>query len=65
MVSGSGYTLPSRLSSGGDSGWRVVEEETESSMSEVLDGVGEFALSVEFEVEVVRSLDLIFCVIRV
>lgn len=43
----------------------MVEEETESSMSEMLDGVGEFALSVESEVEVVGFLDLIFCVIRV
>lgn len=65
MVSGSGYTDPSRLSVGGDSGCNVVDEETESSWSEVLDGVGELARSDEFEVEVVRFLDRIFCVIRV
>jgi len=41
----------------------VVEDETESSTSDVLDGVGELARSEESEA--LRFLERIFCVIRV
>lgn len=61
MVSGSGYTVPSLESFGGDSGCRVVEEETESSMSDTLDGVGDC----DRNEEELKFLDRIFCVILV
>lgn len=64
IVSGSGYTEPSRLSLGGDSGYNVVVEETESSISETLEGVGELARS-EACGEELKFLERIFCVIRV
>ena len=65
MVSGSGYTVPSLLSFGGDSGCNVADDETESSWSEVLDGVGEPARRDESEVELLSFVERIFCVIRV
>jgi hypothetical protein len=65
IVSGSGYTVSSLLSLGGDSGCNVVDEETESSWSEVLDGVGELARREESEVELVSFVERIFWVIRV
>lgn len=58
IVSGSAYTGPSRVSFGGDSGCKVVEDETESSMSDVFEGVGELDRSGGL-------LERIFCVIRV
>jgi hypothetical protein len=61
MVSGSGYKVPSLISAGGDSGCNVVEEDTESSISDRLDGVGDS----DRRGEEVRFLDLIFCVILV
>lgn len=61
IVSGSGYTDPSRRSFGGESTRNVVVDDTESSMSDVLDGVGEL----ERRGEVLRFLDRIFCVMRV
>ena len=61
IVSGSGYTGPSRVSFGGDSGCKVVEDETESSMSDVFEGVGEL----ERSGDLLRFLERIFCVIRV
>lgn len=61
IVSGSRYTALSLLSLGGDSGCNVVEDDMESSMSDVLEGVGELAR----RGEVLRFRDRIFCVIRV
>jgi hypothetical protein len=43
MVSGSGKTGLSWLCVGGESGLSVVEEETDSSASDIVDGVGELA----------------------
>jgi hypothetical protein len=43
----------------------VVDDDTESSISDVLDGVGELARNDEFDGEVLRFFDRIFCVIRV
>ena len=65
IVSGSGYILSSRLSLGGESGCKVVEDDIESSRSDIFDGVGELARSVDSDVELVSFVDLIFCVIRV
>jgi len=59
MVSGSGYKGPS-CPSLGESVCNVVEDDMESSTSDVL-GVGD----VERKGEVLRFLDRIFCVIRV
>lgn len=53
--SGSGYTSALSLSLesfGGESGCRVVVDETESSTSDVLDGVGEVPRGEDDEVEV-------------
>src|SRR6266536_4669543 len=61
IVSGSGYMAPSLVSFGGDSGCKVVDDETESSISDVLEGVGE----VERSGDLLRFLERIFCVIRV
>ena len=47
IVSGSGYNEASRESFGGESGCKVVLEEIESSISEILEGVGELARSGE------------------
>lgn len=65
IVSGSGNTAASLLSIGGDSGCNVVDEDTDSSMSDVLDDGGEPAPRDELDVEVMRFRDRIFCVIRV
>lgn len=51
----------SRLSVGGVSGCNVVDDETDSSMSDTLSGDGEFAR----RGEVLRFLERIFCVILV
>jgi len=44
----------SRASFGGESGCSVVDEDMESSASEIFDGVGEAPRNDEVEVEVVR-----------
>lgn len=62
--SGSGNTPASGLLIGDGSGFRVVEDDTDSSGSDMFDGVGELALTAGFEVEL-TFLDLSFCVIRV
>ncbi len=51
----------SLLSVGGVSGCKVVDDDTESSISDVLDGVGEVSRSGD----VLRFLDRIFWVILV
>jgi hypothetical protein len=56
MVSGSGYTEASRISFGGESTVNVVVDDTESSTSDALDGVGEL----ERRGDVLRFLDRIF-----
>lgn len=65
IVSGSGYIVSSRISFGGDSGCRVVDDDTESSWSDVFDGVGELARSDESRLELVSFVDRIFCEILV
>lgn len=62
--SGSGNTPASGLLVGGDSGFRVVEDDTDSSGSDKFEGVGEVALKAEFDTELI-FLDLSFCEIRV
>lgn len=65
IVSGSGYIGPS-CPSWGESACKVVVVDTESSTSEVLDGVGDVERRGEaLRGEVLRFLDRIFCVIRV
>jgi len=63
IVSGSGYTEFSRASFGGESGFRVAEDDTDSSFSELFEGVGDSAREVD-SVEL-RFRDRIFCVMRV
>jgi hypothetical protein len=65
IVSESGYPGPSWPTSGGDSGYKVADDDTESSISDVFDGVGELPLWGELEREAERFLDRIFWVIRV
>jgi len=57
--------VSSRISLGGDSGCKVVEDDTESSWSEAFEGVGEPARKEESDVELGRCFDRIFCEIRV
>lgn len=64
IISGSGNTPASGLLVGGDSGLRVVEDDTDSSSSDIFEGVGELGLRVESDTELI-FLDLSFCVIRV
>jgi hypothetical protein len=68
MVSGSGYTavsFESLESLGSESGCSVVDEDTESSASDKLDGVGELPCKGEGESDIVRCFVRIFWVIRV
>lgn len=64
IISGSGNAPASGLLVGDDSGFRVVEDDTDSSRSDIFEGVGELALKVEFATEPTFR-DLSFCVIRV
>lgn len=67
IISGSGNTPPSAPgvhAIGGDSGFRVVEDDTDSSSSDIFEGVGELALKAASETELM-FLDLSFCEIRV
>ena len=64
MVSGSGKLEPPWKPASGESGCRVVEDEIESSTSEV-EGEGELVRREVEDGEVGRLRDLIFCVMRV
>jgi hypothetical protein len=63
IVSGSGYRAFSRESLGAESGVKVAEEDTDSSFSEVFEGVGDSARAVD--PAELRFRDRIFCVMRV
>lgn len=68
IISGSGYWVAfcdSQVVFGGESGWSVVDDDAESSKSDVVDGVGELARKDRDDESVLRFLDRIFCVILV